>query len=259
MSMTSIHSSTRRFSLLLAATLFCLAGCGGNLPSTASLAHAANNDTMQGGGGDTAVSSVPDATRKGHIDRSHGAIYGTVRNFTAGILANVTVVATSPALCAIGTASLVSISDADGVFAFSDLPPGPYDLAFYYDRATANYSVDVVANTWQPSNIGFATAPRGDTEYFAQWRTPRVGLPEQLSQFRSGSSSFEIDYDLDDCNFGHNLCLKYPATFVDDISFSSNCALGHFPCGPTIARTDYPTFGTSSIVRMNPFASLRQR
>ena len=170
------HQIIRRSSLLLAATLFWVAGCGGavpNSPSTAPLAHAANNDTMQDAGGDSAVSSAPDATRKGHIDRSHGAIYGTVRNFTSGILADVTVVATSPALSAAGTASLVSISDADGVFAFSDLPPGPYDLAFYYDRATANYRVDVVANTWQPSNIGFATAPRGDIEYFAQWRDVR--------------------------------------------------------------------------------------
>ena len=241
MSMTSVHASARRSSPLLAATLFCVVGCGGavtNLPSTAPLAHAANNDTIQGGGGDTAVSSVPDATRKGHIDRSHGAIYGTVRNFTAGILADVTVVATSPALSAAGTASLVSISDADGVFAFSDLPPGPYDLAFYYDRVTANYRVDVVANTWQPSNIGFATAPRGDIEYFAQWRTPRVGLPEQLSQFHRGSSSLDFYYDLHDCNSWHNTCVNYPFTFMDD-SFSSNCARGLYPC--------------------NPFASLRQR
>ena len=258
MSRTSSHPFICISSPFLAATLFCVVGCGGavtNLPSTAPLAHAANNDTIQGGGGDTAVSSVPDATRKGHIDRSHGAIYGTVRNFTAGILADVTVVATSPALSAAGTASLVSISDADGVFAFSDLPPGPYDLAFYYDRATANYSVDVVANTWQHSNIGFATAPRGDIEYFAQWRKHRITLPGELSK-----SSLETDYVVDGCSEANDCYLSMRSPFpMSGESFSSNCAVGYYPCGPHIARTDYPTFGTSAIVRSNPFASLRQR
>ncbi len=239
------HQIIRRSSLLLASTLFCVVGCGGAVAKIARTAP----PTL----------TVRDE-RRCHFDRSHGAIFGTLLDRkTHQVLAEVTVLATSPALVAAGLQPAISISNASGVFAFSDLPPGRYDLTFYYDRSTEHDSLDVEANTVWPYHHWFTKAPRGDTEYLAQWRKPRIELPHQLSQFRSGYSSLDVDYDLDDCNSWHNTCVNYPNTFVDDISFSSNCALGHFPCAPAIARTDYPTFGTSAIVRSNPFASLRQR
>jgi hypothetical protein len=233
-------ATARRFSLSCAATLLCVAGCGG---AAANLARTAPPTV-----------TVSDE-RRCHFDRSHGAIFGTLIDQHGKIIAGVTVLATSPALRATGPASLVSITDETGVFAFSDLPPGRYDLTFYFDRATENVSRDVEANTVWPYRQEFTKAPRGDIEYLAKWRMQRVTLPHRESE-----SSIETDYIVEGCFAANGCSLSYRSPFpMAGASFSSDCAVGHYPCGPTIARTDYPTFGTSSIVRMNPFASLRQR
>ncbi len=233
----SVWSIARRSAV---ATLLGLASCGG---AAAKIARTAPQ--------------TPTASdeRRCHFDRSNGAIFGTMIDPQGKIIAGVTVLATSPALRATGPASLVSITDETGVFAFSDLPPGRYDLTFYYDRATANVSRDVEANTVWPYRQEFTKAPRGDIEYLAKWRKQRVTLPHRESE-----SSIETDYIVDGCSAANGCSLSYRSPFpMAGESFSSDCAVGHYPCGPTIARTDYPTFGTSSIVRSNPFAGLRQR
>lgn len=220
------------------------------------------------------------AARKGNVDRTHGAVYGTVSDMASGAaIPEVTVVVAydaqrvpgaparldtnsrfvipeaerAPPDAAPNTLSRVGFTDEEGRFVFGDLLPGPYLLTFYYDRATAEYSVDIVANTWQPAPTAFATAPRVLPEYFARWRKPRIEALTRLSE-----SSLEYNYVVDGCGPFDN---TKPA-LVDlyfGVAFSNACFLGERPCAPTVARTDYPAFGTSSIWRFNPFAGLHQR
>ena len=223
------------------------------------------------------------ATRKGNIDRTHGAVNGVVKDMASDApIPEVTVVVAydaqrqsdaparldaishfvipeaerAPPDAAPTTLSRVVFTDEEGRFAIGELPPGPYLLTFYYDRATAQYPVDIVANTWQPAPTAFATAPRVLPEYFARWRTPRIKALEPLSSYHGVGIQ---NHETVEWVSGHNFHISYPTTFVDDISFSANCMLGERPCAPTIARTDYPAFGTSSIWRFNPFAGLHQR
>jgi len=191
------------------------------------------------------------AARQGHIDRTHGAVYGTVRDIASGapIQSPCRVVAYADAA---GGLSRTGFTDEEGRFVFGELPPGPYLLTFYYDRATAEYPVDIVANTWQPAPTAFATAPRVLPEYFARWRTPRIEALTRLSE-----SSLEYNYVVDYCGpFDNTESALVALQF--GVAFSNACFLGERPCAPTIARTDYPAFGTSSIWRFNPFSGLYQ-
>ena len=219
------------------------------------------------------------AARQGHIDRTHGAVYGTVRDIASGApIPEVTVVVAydaqrapgaparldtnsrfvipeakrAPPDAAPNTLSRAGFTDEEGRFVFGELPPGPYLLTFYYDRATAEYPVDIVANTWQPAPTAFATAPRVLPEYFARWRTPRIEALTRLSE-----SSLEYNYVVDYCGpFDNTESALVALQF--GVAFSNACFLGERPCAPTITRTDYPAFGTSSIWRFNPFAGLYQ-
>ena len=71
-----------------------------------------------------------------------GTIRGSATDSTGHILAGVTVVATSPALQ--GTQS--GVTDNDGRFVLTNLPPGTYIVTFYYADATIKKAgIDVTA------------------------------------------------------------------------------------------------------------------
>ncbi len=219
MSMTSVHASARRSSPLLAAILICVASCGG---AAAKIARTA-----------PPTLTVSDE-RRCHFDRSHGAIFGTLKDReTYDVLAEVTVVATSSALVTAGMQPAVSISNASGVFAFSDLPPGRYDLTFYYDRATEHLILDVEPNKVWPYVHWFTRAPRSDSKYLAQWSKQRIVLPGQPVRPDLETDGMKTNYVIDD--HSDLFTRHFPASFLDG-SFSSNCARGLYPCNPFAMR-----------------------
>ncbi len=54
-----------------------------------------------------------------------------------------------------------AITDAEGQFAFDDLPPGHYKLSIWHERlGTAHAEVNVVAGATQPARVTVAMVPR---------------------------------------------------------------------------------------------------
>jgi hypothetical protein len=68
-----------------------------------------------------------------------GSIAGSLRDSRNEALAGVTIVASSPAV----TGPQGTISNDDGAFTLTNLPPGPYEVTFYYLEITFPYNVRV--------------------------------------------------------------------------------------------------------------------
>lgn len=82
-----------------------------------------------------------------------GAIRGTVRSVVTGHpLSDVTIVATSPSL----QDSALELTDMDGSYAFEHLPPGTYEVVFYYGELQERRgNVDVRVDQVTPVAVRF--------------------------------------------------------------------------------------------------------
>ena len=91
-------------------------------------------------------------------DKAHGSIHGVVKDQIGDALAGVTVTAASSAISGPQTV----ISDTDGTYQIASLPPGSYDITFYYGNVTTKRtSIAVAAEATIAANQSIDTTSAG--------------------------------------------------------------------------------------------------